>query len=124
MAHGAHAAFEVADRVDPAECGGDHVAVFESGHEAVAFFWIVAKPMQKLGEAPLVGVDAAAPFNAFEAEGMRLGGDLFRFSKCAMIAPQVILVERLEVFTDGNHAGAGRIECDGLHAIAADACCL
>ena len=30
-----------------------------------------------------------------------------------MIAPEVVVVERLEAFADGNDAGAGGVERDG-----------
>ena len=72
VAHGADAALDPADSLDAAERGRDHVAVFERGHEARALLRIVAQPVQQLGEAPLVGVDAAAPLDAFKPELMRL----------------------------------------------------
>ena len=31
----------------------------------------------------------------------------------AVIAPQVIIIERLQIFSDGNHGRAGGVECDG-----------
>ena len=54
---------------DAAECGGDHVAMFEGGGEARALGGIVAQPVEQFGEAPLAGVDAAAPVDGCEAFG-------------------------------------------------------
>ena len=51
---------------DAAERGGDHVAVLEGGGELGALVGVVAEPVQELGEAPLVRVDAAAPLDGFE----------------------------------------------------------
>ncbi len=63
--------------------------------------------MEQLGKSPLGGVDPATPINCFEAGGVGLGGDLFGFGVSAMIAPEVILVQRgkfrLGALTDGNH---------------------
>ena len=51
---------------DAAQHGRDHVAMFERGGEAVALVGIVAQPVQQFREAPLGGVDAAAPFDGFQ----------------------------------------------------------
>ncbi len=87
----------------------------------VALVGIVAQPVEQLGESPLVRVDAAAPLDAFEAELMSLAGDLFGFSEGAVVAPEVVVVERLKVLADGNDAGAGGVEGDGGNIGAVDA---
>ena len=82
MAHGADGAADEGGVGDAAEGGGNHVAVLEGGGQLVALVGVMAEPVKELGESPLVGVDAAAPFNAFEAEGVRLGGCLLYTSRC------------------------------------------
>ena len=72
---------------DAAQGGDDHVAIFERGDEARALFRIVAQPVQKLGETPLGGVDAAAPVDGFELLPVRGSGNLLRLAPGAMIAP-------------------------------------
>jgi hypothetical protein len=81
----------------------------------------VAEPVEELGEAPLVGVDAAAPLDAFKAELVGFGGDLFGFGETAVIAPQIILIQRFKAFADRDDAGAGGIESDGGDGVAVDA---
>jgi hypothetical protein len=68
-----------------------------------------------------VGIDAAAPVYGFEALGVSFGGNLFGFGLGAMVAPEVVLVEWLEVFVDGDDAGAGGVEGDGDDAFAGHA---
>ncbi len=99
---------------DAAERGGDHVAVLEGGGKLRALVRIVAEPVQQLGKAPLVRIDAAAPLDGFEILLVGEGGDLLRFGFGAMIAPQVVVAERLHVRVDGHDAGAGGVEGDGL----------
>jgi hypothetical protein len=68
--------------------------------------------MEELGKSPLMRVDAAAPFNAFKAELVRLAGDLLGLGEGAMIAPQVVFVERGQALADGNDARARGVERD------------
>ena len=82
---------------DAAQDGRRHVAMFQRGGEAVALLGIVAQPVQQLGEAPFGGVDAAAPVDGFEPGGARGGGDLRGLAPGAVVAPEVVVVERLEV---------------------------
>ncbi len=97
------------------ERGRHHVAVLERAGELRALVWVMPQPMQQLGETPLVGVHAAAPFDGLDVLLMRELCDLLRFRFGAMVAPQVILVERPHARVDRNHAGAGRIERNGLN---------
>ena len=66
VAHGADAAFHAAGIGDAAQRGRDHVAVLEGADELRALVWIVAQPVQQLGESPFGGVDAAAPLDGLE----------------------------------------------------------
>ncbi len=79
--------FNSSDGLDAAQRGRHHVAVLKSGDKASALFRIVAQPMQQLRESPLMRIDAAAPIDAFKAQRVCLGGDLFGLGKGAMIAP-------------------------------------
>ncbi len=87
-----------------------------------AFLGVVAKPVEELGEAPLVRVDAAAPVDGFELLLVGEGGDLLRFVLGAVVAPEIVVVERLHVGIDGDDAGAGGIEGDGRDVCACDVC--
>ena len=80
----------------------------------VAFVGIVAQPVEEFGEAPLVRVDAAAPLDGFEVFGDgRVAVICLGFGVGAMIAPEVVVVEGLQVGVDGDDAGAGGVERDG-----------
>jgi hypothetical protein len=46
VAHGAHAALQIADRGDAAQCGGNHVAMLQSSDKAGALLRVVAQPVQ------------------------------------------------------------------------------
>ena len=69
--------------------------------------------MQELGKSPLVGVDAAAPFDALKAELVGFAGNLLGLGKGAMIAPQVVFAERLQALADRNDARSRGVERDG-----------
>ena len=90
------------------------------GGEARALVGIVAQPVEQLGEAPLAGVDAAAPVDGFEVFGEGELGDAAGLFVGAVIAPEVVVVERLEVGVDGDDAGAGGVERDGGYVLAVD----
>ncbi len=94
--------------------------MLEGGCEFRALLGIVAQPVEKLGEAPLMRVDASAPLDGFEIFGVSERGDLLRFFFCAVIAPEVVVVERLEVGVDGNYARSGGVESDGFNLRAVD----
>ncbi len=118
VAHGANAALGLFRVGDAAEGCGDHVAVFEGSDEAVALVGVVAQPVEELGEAPLVGVDAAAPLDGFEVLAVGELGDLLCFFLGAVVAPEVVVVEWLEIFADGEDAGAGGVERYGFDLLA------
>ncbi len=89
---------------DSAQGGSDHVAVFESAGQLRALVRVMAQPMQQLRKSPLVGVDAATPFNRFQMFAMRQVGNLLRFTLGPVIAPQVVVVERPQMVIDHHHA--------------------
>ena len=53
--------------------------------------------------------------------GVRGGGDLGGFAPGAVVAPEVVVVDGVEVRVDRDHAGAGGVERDGLDGVAVDA---
>ena len=121
MAHGADAALYFFRIGDAAQRGRHHVAVLEGGNEFRSLAGIVAQPVQQLGKSPLRRIHAAAPLDRFQPFAVSGFGDLRRLALGAMVAPQVVLAERLHVFADRNHRRAGGIERNGLDLIAADA---
>ena len=78
------------------------------------------QPVQEFGEAPLGGVDPAAPVDGFELPPVRGGGDLLGFAPGAVIAPEIVVVERLEIFTDRDNARAGGIDRERANLVATD----
>ena len=95
---------------DAAQHRRHHVAMLEGGDELVALLGIVPQPVQQLRKAPLGGIDAAAPVDGFESVLVRLRGDLRRFAPGAMIAPEIVIVERRHAVADRNDARTGSIE--------------
>jgi len=75
--------------------------VLKGRREAAALPGIVAQPVQELGKAPLGRVDAAAPVDGFEAPFTGRGGDLAGFLPRAMIAPEIVVVDGLEMRITG-----------------------
>src|SRR4051794_9098227 len=106
MAHGADGSLHLLRIGDAAKDGGDVVAVLEGGGEMIALVGIVAKPVEEFGEAPLGGVNAAAPVDGFEFLAMSGVGDFGSFALGTVIAPEVIVVERIHGGVDGNDGGA------------------
>src|SRR5215813_13232896 len=106
---------------DAAKSGGDHVAMLESGGELRAFCRIVPQPVKELGEAPLGRIDAAAPIDHGKLFAMRCFGNFGGFRFCAVVAPEVVVVEWLKILVNRNDGRASRIERDRSNIIAADA---
>ena len=96
VAHRADAALQPAHRRHAAQRRRHHVAMFQRRNHARALLRVVPQPVQQFGESPLVRVDAAAPLDPFKTQFMRLARDLLGLGKGAMIAPQVVLIERLQ----------------------------
>ncbi len=119
VAHRANAALYILHGCHAAQRSRHHVAMFESRDKLVALLRIVPQPVQQLRESPLVRINTTTPIDPLESQLMRLLRNLLRFGKCAMIAPQVIFVQRLEVLAHWNHARSGRVErnCRNIGAI-------
>ena len=121
MSHGADTAFHAAGIGDAAQRGRDHVAVLEGADELRTLVWIVAQPVQQLGESPFGGVHAAAPLDGLEFVSAREFRDERGFLLGAVIAPQVVVVEGDHAFADRDDAGSSRVERNGFDPIAGDA---
>src|SRR5713226_9747097 len=81
----------------------------------------MAKPVEEFREAPFRGIDASAPVDRGELFAVRGCGDFRGFGFGAMITPQIIVIERLEIFADGNDGGAGGVESNGENLIGGNA---
>ena len=92
--------------------------MFERRRQLVALFRVVPQPVQQLGESPLVRINAAAPLDRFEIFAVGKLGNLLRLTLGAMVAPEVVVIERLQCRIDRNHARAGGVERDGLDMLA------
>ena len=121
MSHGADAARDLGGVGDAAEDGGNHVAMFERGGEAGAFFGVVAEPVEQLGPSPLRRVDATAPIDGWELLRARSGCDFGSFAPGAMVAPEVVVVNGLELRVYRDDARAGGVERQRFDCIAVDA---
>src|SRR5215472_17436124 len=105
---------------DAAQHRSNVIAVLKRGGKLAALLWIVAKPMQQLRESPLRGIHPAAPVDRFQAFAMGGRGDFGSFVFGAVVAPQVILTERFQVFANWNHRRAGGVEGDGSDVFSAN----
>src|ERR1039458_4373900 len=94
--------------------------MFQGGAELAALGGVVAEPMEELREAPLGGIYPAAPFDGREARAMGGLRDERGFAPRAMVAPEIIIVNRLEVAVDGNDARPCGIDGDGLDGFTRD----
>ncbi len=110
VAHRADAARHLRGIGDPAERGRHHVAVLERGDDAVALVGVVAQPVQQLRESPLRRVGVAAPVDRLEAGLVRLARDLGGFAPAAVVAPEVVVVERHEALADRHDARPGGVD--------------
>ena len=67
-----------------------------------------------------MGIDPAAPFDRFQVLRVSQLGNLLRLTLGAMVAPQIVIIERLHAGVDRHHTRAGRIERDSLDLLARD----
>ena len=95
--------------------------MLEGGGEFVALIGVVAQPMEQLGKAPLVRINAAAPVDGFQLFAVRERGNLLRLGEGAVIAPEIVFIQRLHLRVNRNDAGAGGVESDSRNLIAGDA---
>ena len=91
--------------------------MLESRRKLTALLRIVTQPVQQLGESPFVRVHAAAPLDRLEVLLVRERRDLLSLGFSPMIAPQVVLVQRLHAIVHRDDAGACGIEGDGSNLV-------
>ena len=106
--------------VNAAENRGHHIAMLERRSEACALLGIVTQPVKQFGEAPFGGVNAAAPIDGFETLSAGRRRDFGGLLPGAMVAPQVVVVDRLQVRVDGDDARSGGVERDGFDSVPVD----
>src|SRR5437764_9823272 len=84
--------------------------MFESSRKLRTLIRIVAKPMQQLRETPLGRINPAAPIDGGELLLVRGFSDERSFLPRAMIAPEIIFIERLETSANRNDARTSCID--------------
>ena len=114
VTHRADGPWDLSRVGDAAEHGRNHVAVLERGDQLAALVRVVTEPVEKLGEAPFGGVGSAAPVDGVQFAGVGGFGDECGFAPRAVVAPQVVVVQRLEIFAHRNDAGPSGVESDGV----------
>ena len=116
--HRANAALRFARIGYAAERGRDHVAVLEGAREFAALNRIVAQPMQQLRESPLRGIHAAAPANRFQSLAVGQFRDFRSLGLRAVVAPQIIVVERRHLRIHRHDRRSRRVQRDRFHVFA------
>src|SRR5207253_2779497 len=109
VGHGADGAGDFVDIADAAEGSGGHIAMFEGSGEAGAEVGIIAEPMQKLRESPFGGIDTAAPIDGGQLGAMRSLSNLGGLAPGAVVAPEVVIAEGLQMLVDGDDARPGGV---------------
>jgi hypothetical protein len=71
--------------------------------------------VKQFRETPFGRINAAAPFDGRKFFAMRDGGDFGGFGLGAMVAPQIIVIERLHIFVDGNDRRPSGVERYGFN---------
>ena len=89
--------------------------MFKGGDEVTARFGIMAQPMQQLGEAPFRGIHSAAPTDRFQTELVGFPCNLEGFLQGAVITPEIVFIQRLEIRADRNHTRTRGVECDCVY---------
>src|SRR5215467_25521 len=103
MSQGADAALYAGGVRDSTQGCCHHVAMLESGNQISPALGVVAKPMQKLGKAPLGRVNPAAPLNRLQSFLVGGGGDFSGFPFGTMVAPEIVFVEGMKSFADRDY---------------------
>src|ERR1700679_703286 len=88
----------------------NHVAVLQCGGKTFPLLWIVAQPEEELREAPFVRVGSPAPLDRFDIFCMGQLRNLAGFLESAMVAPEKIVIERLQVRINRDHARSCGVE--------------
>jgi hypothetical protein len=68
--------------------------MFERARKSRALFRIVPQPVQQLRESPFRRIHSTAPLNGLELLAVRTFGNFLRFLLGAVIAPQVVVIQR------------------------------
>ncbi len=118
MSHGANAARDLVQVLDSAQHRRRHIAMLQRRRHAPALIGIISQPVQQLRESPLGRICAPAPPDRFQPAAPRRLRDERRFFPRPVIAPQVIIVQRLQSLAHRNHARPGGVNRDRLYRIA------
>src|SRR5262249_46660605 len=97
-----------------------HVAMLERGGHAMALAGVVAQPVEQLGKPPLGRVNAATPADGFQAGGARGGSDFAGLLPRPVVAPEIVIVDGLQIFVHRNYRGPRGIERDRFDGLAID----
>ena len=84
--------------------------MFQRCHHPRALVRISAQPVQQLREPPLGRVHAPAPCERFQILRAAGSGDLGGFALGAMVAPQIVIVQRPKALAHRNDARSGSVE--------------
>src|SRR5205807_1935028 len=72
------------------------------------------EPVKQLRKAPFGGVRSTTPVDVFQTRGVRGISQFGGFAPRAVVAPEVVIVERLKSCAYRDDAGTGRIERNGF----------
>ena len=75
--------------------------MLERSYQSVSFFRIVAQPVKQLRKSPFGGILSSAPIDCLQATLPRGAGNQRGFAGGAMIAPEIILIQRLQTVPTG-----------------------
>ena len=103
----------------PASVAGHHVAVLKRRYKSSALLGIVSQPVQQLRKSPLMRIHAAAPLNRFQLLPVCQLRDLLSLDLGPVIAPQVVVIQRLKIRAHRDHARPRRIKRNRADCIAA-----
>ncbi len=92
--------------------------MLERRRESRAFLRVMAQPVQQFGKTPFRGIHAAAPIDSWKAGAVSRLGDQRGLAPGPVVAPEVVIVQRLQVFVHGDHARPGRVHRDRLDRFA------
>src|ERR1700733_2965954 len=91
--------------------------MFKCRYKLAALFRIVAQPVKMFCEAPPGRINAAAPIYRGQIHLARDFCNSRGFFPRAVIAPEIIIVERRESFANGDYARTGGVECESADVI-------
>src|SRR6476646_12081585 len=98
MPRSANAPRQLIQIANSAENRRDEIAMLSRRRESIPFFRIILQPMPQLGPAKLRRVGATAPIECRQGALASDPCNLRRFLPAAVVAPQVVVVERLQLF--------------------------